>query len=471
LEGKDRVVERFAAAEAKERRARPADIVRCRNARRGGGVRVVVGKLPLFVPLALVAAACSTAVSGLAPPSATPHAGAAAGDERSTVLGLLWNGERTGLARLDARTLRRLGPRIDVGGGGTQAFSPDGQTLVVSSAVVSGPSAGSGRSELSLVDLRTLRRIGRRLELAVSGLASRILWSNRGQFVVLLDDPPRIVTVRSRPLRVTAAQALGGRIVATDANARRLVVLLAPSRSIGPSRLAVVEADGRVRATTLAEVSSGWEPVELADHPGTRQRIPGLALSREGGRVVVVPAGDRVAEVDLDSLRVSYRELSESVSLLQRLRRWLEPEAGAKTVAGYDRFARWLGEDHVAVTGTSYEELDAAASGLRLIDTRDWSVRTLVKNASGMVVVRDLVLAFSWAGTGRDEGIGLRGYDAEGEERFHLFGREFVDWVETAWPYAYVPRGGGRRFDVVDLRSGRVVARANPRAPVSIVGP
>jgi hypothetical protein len=437
-----------------------------------------MAKRVLVVAFALVAVACTPSErdAALKSPATAPRATAPAGPERSTVLGLLWGGRRAVLARLDARTLRPVGRRIEVGGGGSQAFSPNRRTVVVASAVVSGPSADSGRSELSFVDVRTMRRM-KQLELRASGLVSDILWSEPDRLVVLLDDPPRVVAIEMHPLRATSPKRLSGRVAAIDAKAGRLVLLLAPAHSIGPSQLAVVESDGRVRAVDLGEILSGWEPVELTEDPyATRQRIPGLAVSPNAARAVVIPAGDRVADVDLDSLRVSYHELSEPVSLFKRLSNWLEPEAEAKTVEGPDRFARWVGEHQVAVTGTSYlgpmdSDSGAYRAGLRLIDTRDWSVRTLAKQAAGMVVVRDLVLAYAWAyGEGVD-GIGLRAYGPDGEERFHLFGNRPLDWVEAASPYAYVPRDGGERFEVVDLRSGRVVARPKPRLTVSIVEP
>ena len=235
----------------------------------------------------------------------------------------------------------------------------------------------------------------------------------------------------------------------------------------------MVEADGSVRTGAVRGIVSGWKPSERAEDPyAVSQRIPGLAVSPDGTRAVVVPADDRVAEVELDTLRVSYHQLSEHISLFRRLWDWLQPEAAAKSVAGYDRLARWLGQDHVAVAGTNYGGPgadEAARFGLRLIDTRHWSVRTLTKQAAGMVVVRDLVLAFAWAGSGG--GTGLRVYDAEGEQLFHLLGNTPVDWVEAAPPYAYVAREGGRRFDLVDLRSGRVVGRPRPKISVSVVAP
>lgn len=437
-----------------------------------------MAKPALVVALALVAVACSASDRHqILERAATATGTRAAVSERATVLGLLSAGERTALARLDARTLRRVGASVEVGGVGSHAFSPNRRTLAVASAGLVVASAPPGRSMLTLVDVRTLRRRGR-LELRGRGFVSDIHWSEPDRLVVLRTDPTRVVTLATRPLRATSKLRLPGSAVATDVRAGRLVVLLAPSaRSIGASRLAVVEADGRVRTLALDEVLSGWEPVELDGDPyGMRQRIPGLAVSPDGERAVVVPAGDRIASVDLDSLRVSYHELSERVSLFRRLSNWLEPEAQAKTVEGTDRLAKWVGDDQVAVTGTTYappgdEGRQGARAGLRLIDTEDWTVRTLSKEAAGMLSVCDLVLAYAWATSAQNEAIGLRAYGPDGEQRFHLFGEQPLDWIESACPYAYVPRHGGRRFDVVDVRSGRVVARPNPGAAVSIVEP
>src|SRR6266508_6161985 len=168
-----------------------------------------MAKRALVVAFALVAVACSASErdAALKSQATAPGAAAAVGHDRSTVLALLSGGARTALARLDARTLLPIGRRIEVGGGGSQAFSPNRRTLVVASAVVSGPSAERGRSELSFVDVRTMRRKGQ-LELRASGLVRDILWSGPHRLVVLLDDPPRVVAVTTRPLRASSAKRL-----------------------------------------------------------------------------------------------------------------------------------------------------------------------------------------------------------------------------------------------------------------------
>jgi hypothetical protein len=67
------------------------------------------------------------------------------------------------------------------------------------------------------------------------------------------------------------------------------------------------------------------------------QTQQGLAVSPDGRRALVVPGGARVLEVDLRTLAVAERELSEPVSLLGRLRSWLEPAALAKGRRGEER--------------------------------------------------------------------------------------------------------------------------------------
>jgi hypothetical protein len=433
-----------------------------------------LAKRAVICAVATLAAACSASEQPVRPAQldAEPdRAGARLAP--ATVLAYRSGGERSTLGRFDARTLRPVGRAIEVAGGGALAFSPDGRALAAASAVTSGPAADLERSELTLVDARSLRRTAG-LQLRRRGLVWGILWERPGVFAVVLDSPLRVVTVKRRPLRAIGSTALAGAAVASDENGGRLVLLLAPRRGIGAARLAAVEPDGGVHTVALPAVDAGWDEVESPEgHPGAAQQIPGVAVSPDGQRAVVIPAGDRVYEVDLDSLRISAHDLSEGASLFRRLADWLQPAAEAKTVAGPDRVARWLGRHHIVVTGSDYGGVKdgvahSSPAGLRLIDTRDWSVSTLAEDAAGMLVVDDVVLAYGWARGDGTGGIGLRAYDAAGRERFHLFGDAPLDWLEAAAPYAYVPRNGGTRFDVVDVRSGRVVGRPRPRSPLSI---
>jgi hypothetical protein len=442
-----------------------------------------MARLAVVLALLLAAAGCSGERASApdateATSSVTEAADATA--PRPAVLGLLWEGQRAQLARMNPVTLRPIGRRVEVADGVIHAISPDGETAALTSTVVTGPGGTSDRAELLLVDLSAMRPAGKELELPEAGWVGETIWEQPGRLVLLLGgEPPHVVTVDPHGPRVLRSQPLTGRLVVTDAKAGRLVALLAPASRIGSLRLVVVEASGAARTVALPGVVGGWEPL---DHPedayATRQRIPGLAVSPDGERAVVVPAGGRVAEIELDWLRVSYHDLSEPVSLLGRLRNWLEPGAQAKVTEGPDRYARWLGNHHVAVTGMdnhglSEGEVDASPAGLRLIDTRDWSVRTLADEATGIIVVRDLLLAFGgpYAADAGGEGIGLRAFGADGKERFHVLGSELVGWVDLAWPYGYVPHANDEtKVDVLDLRTGRLVTTASTDGYVSVVG-
>jgi hypothetical protein len=422
--------------------------------------------------IALVAALAACGGSERAPLSEKPAAPAAARGQAKPVLGLVFDGQAAQLRRLDPLTLRPVG-QARVGGlsAGMHAFSPDGRTLALAS--------GDGPPRLRLIDVRSMRRTAT-VELPGVGFVTELLWDSPTRLLALVGGvEPRVVTVDVSG-RVTGAQRLAGTIVDYDARAARLVALLAPAESIGTARLAVVDVVlGLLGTVRLDEIRAGSERIDSAeDSYAMRSVNPGVAISPDGTRAVVVSAGSRVAEVDLDTLRVSYHELAEPVSLLGRLRNWLEPEAQAKVLEGPERFARFLDDDHVAVTGIDYHGIkdgdwDVSAVGLKLIDTRDWSVRTLAEHVNWFRLERRLLLASGGNWPEGSTGTGLLAYGPGGEQRFHLLGEQPIGWVETAWPYAYVVHADGQaqRFDVVDLAAGRVVGHPDPARFVSILGP
>jgi hypothetical protein len=114
------------------------------------------------------------------------------------------------------------------------------------------------------------------------------------------------------------------------------------------------------------------------------------------------------------------------------------------------------------------------AHGVFLIDTRKWTRRSLSKTASGIEAVGDTALVYAGpfaAGRpfGADEGRppeGLDAYGPDGRRRFRLFETRVVGGVEGFGAYAYV-RVSQRVFDVVDVRSGRVLGRA--RTPADLI--
>lgn len=99
------------------------------------------------------------------------------------------------------------------------------------------------------------------------------------------------------------------------------------------------------------------------------------------------------------------------------------------------------------------------AAGLRLIDTRNWSVRTLDQEASSALAAGDTLLAFGGTHGQGLRGTGLQAFGPDGRERFRLFGDRFVAVATAVGRYAYVSEQSSAetRIQVIDLTSGRVV--------------
>jgi hypothetical protein len=240
-----------------------------------------------------------------------------------------------------------------------------------------------------------------------------------------------------------------------------LVLLLAPDDGIGPATLAVLDAAGAFRAVQLEQISAGWRYPLQADEPPGEQRHPGLAVDAVGGRAYVVGGGEPVAEVDLRSLAVSYHQPSRPVSLFGRFRAWLQPSAHAKgPMLGSTRRALWLGNGRLAVTGedgrSGPDGVVVDPAGLTLVDTRTWSVETVQGNATAVTAAAGTLLA-SASGYPDRPGIGLRGYDLDGDLRFHLFGSRNVAVLEQLDERVFIADGSVTH--AVDARMGGFTAR------------
>jgi hypothetical protein len=254
---------------------------------------------------------------------------------------------------------------------------------------------------------------------------------------------------------------------ATGRTGDELVVLLGNHGSFAPARLAVVDADGRIRIANIDRIRAGT--IEEGDGSEYRSRAiqPGLAVDPEARRAFVVPHAGPVAEIDLRTLAVTYHELDRP-SLLGRLLRWLTPAAQAKVLEGPIRNARWLGDGMIAVSGVDYSlapnaggepQMVAAPAGVSLIDTRSWTSRMLDDEASGFAVGAGLVVAQGgrWdSGQERGYGPGLRAFGLDGRERWRLHPGEYR-WLDPAGLLGYVQINESST-EVVDLVSGSVLA-------------
>ena len=247
-----------------------------------------------------------------------------------------------------------------------------------------------------------------------------------------------------------------GTLVGWTRTRTELIVLLGPPASwipissvteagsaIGPTRLLEIDAKGRVRSVQLDSIQSGsafdtGEPAEAW--------VPGLAVDAQAERAFVVGGGAPIAEVDLKTLQVTYHQLREPGSLLDRALEWLVPTAAAKgAISGPTREAVWLGNGLLAISGADVHVIAQPRSvdvttepfGLKLVDTRSWTARTLEPHATGFAHGSGVL--FAYAGSydeqyRRTGGIGAIAFALDGTRLFHSFGDSPLFWADAKSP-------------------------------------
>ncbi len=413
--------------------------------------------------LAVVAVALAGSVAGCSLGGDQEAAPTLSQASRGTVLGIVWQKDGSALLRRFSRTSLAPSSRAVTLGhnGGAWSFSPDESFVAL---------AGAAPLEIRIVDIRRMHLdmvlplprdfAGPPEEPAVASLA----WPTERRILALVEWGAwnhALVVIDPFEGRIVSREAIEGTLVALARTHDGLALLLAPIGSIGPARLLLVDGAGDQRSIALAGVPAGLETID-AQHSVQRLAIPALAVDPAGARALVVPAAGPVADVDLASGRVGYHDLHEPVSLLGRLRNWLEPAAEAKTAEGPEREAVWVGGHLVAVFGRDTHEPanggeQTTPAGLALIDVRRWTKRILDEHASQFSLSAGTLLAYgtTWTDATQEKGMGLTGYGLDGQERFHLFENKPIYFVETAGAYAYVWRGGQSPV-AVDLRAGKV---------------
>jgi hypothetical protein len=144
--------------------------------------------------------------------------------------------------------------------------------------------------------------------------------------------------------------------------------------------------------------------------------------------------------------------LSQPVSLLSRLRGWLDPAADAKISFGWSREADWLGDGLVAVSGSDYHGLSSTPAGLKLIDTEAWGVRTLEPGASVHRLAEGTLFALGGTRDGKTETeTGMECERVLDRGREDALDEESVWWLDAAGGYVYVPGPGDDPSTVRDL--------------------
>jgi hypothetical protein len=420
----------------------------------------------LLVALVLGLAACGGKDDATAPTTSTSTT-AASSDEA-----VLASWTRTSASRLfwaDPETLEPSDGRT-----ATVPFSffaaersPDGGLLAV---------GADDRGTVELVDVARMRALGE-IDIAGADWVERLHWARPDLLLASLAGPSyQAAALDPETREVVAVESLEGIVLYSEAAGDSLVFLLAQPDRIGPARLAVFDGSS-IRSTELTEIPAGYEQLGETDEGEPdedfrmRQSVPGLAVDPGGKRALVVPAGNRVAEVDLETLEVRYHDLAEPVSLLGRLRDWLEPAAEAKSSDGPDRNAVWLPSGLVAVSGSQYSTddkngLTVTPAGLSLIDPIDWSVRHLSDEANWVTLRGGALLASAWNPETEEQTLEV--FDPQGSLRFTL-ARDAADLSQVSGDRLYATTYSGTQFEIIDLASGETVAEATPRRETALV--
>jgi len=97
--------------------------------------------------------------------------------------------------------------------------------------------------------------------------------------------------------------------------------------------------------------------------------------------------------------------------------------------------------------------------GLRLVDTRDWTIRTVDPDAQTFDVAGGLLLARRWYAASGLNPIGVAAYDLAGNPRWRRFSGANVHVWAPGGRRVYIDVGdhGKRRTHVVELATGRSI--------------
>jgi hypothetical protein len=397
----------------------------------------------------------------------------------AAVLALVETYSGSRLAWLDPATLRPLAGRsVQLPGGAWEpVHSPNGRFLAL---------GGPGAFGIRIVDLKRMK-----LTAAVGRTSSQrrvtpLAWPQPRRLIALDSPQPSPTSqealvvldpVAGRVVSRTALQPLAT-VQTTWARAgRRLVGLRQPTQGMAPVRLEIRGSGGGVLRATDIDIVGGSEVENPEERePRVRFASPAFALDPAGRRAFVV-SPERIASVDVETLEATMSQLAEPRSLVGRILSWLEPEAQAKLVTGWSRQATWLGENTLAVSGSTYDGAWSAPAGLELIDTRTGALRMLEPRASAHRVVGEVLLAFGGGGNAATEsarGMGISAFSRTGEKLWSALGDEPVWWAEVAGGYVYVltpeerfPRG----VRVLDAATGATLRTVRQELPTFVARP
>jgi hypothetical protein len=414
--------------------------------------------------VAIVAALLVVASALASQPAARPFVGVK--EPAGPLLGVVWIGSRPEIAPLDATTLEPAGTALPIADAGAFDYSPDRTQLAL---------GGTRAPVVRFVDVARLEPL-RTVRLGPSGSVERIDWLGPGAAVVLYARPDgtRIAWVDPTTGEIAKRARLGPASFQAVRGPGRLVLLLPPRKGIGTARLEIVDAVGGTRIVRLPKIRIG--ATEPRAGRVFRRVVPALALDAETAHAYVIGTNGAVADVDL------LRRTVSSHSLAQR-----SLAAETKAIAGQALDAQWLGGGLLAVAGTSYsatigksgETQSARPLGLRVVDVRTWTERTVDAGADGFAIGNGALLAYGvrseLGSTTRSvlSGMGIAAYGTDGSARFHVLPSVPVAWVQVRGSFAYGwvadASNPSRHLVVLDVAAGTVVRELGLAHPTRLL--
>ena len=380
--------------------------------------------------------------------------------QQSPLLALVSDGRFATLEKVDPVTLDQRAGRVYTLPAQTSflATSPDHRRVAVG---VDYP----GR--LQVFNVGTLVPVRRHVTLY--GAPAAGLWTRAGIVVLTWGyrDSGFYATMNAR-LRNVRYHRFAGNTVAAARGADFIAAVVAPQTGIGPARLAVIDAGGRLHSVDLPGISAGTAAGETEG--SVRTERPALALSPDGSRAVVVSSAATVAEVDLTTMRATEH--------------FLAARTLAKSMDGAIRTAAWVG-DTVAVAGVDLAQARATPAGLTLVDTTKWAARRVdravvdVAGAEDSFVGYGSTAAYEELELGGDAGLAAQGdgvaaYTAAGAMRFRVFAGTPVSYLQVVGRYAYtryLSSTHSSMWSVIDVASGRVLTTTDSRGELELIAP
>jgi hypothetical protein len=307
------------------------------------------------------------------------------------------------------------------------------------------------------------------------GAFNAAIWPRAGTLYALVTQRSALslVTIDPASKRIVTSTAIEGSLLQIARSADGLVLLTGEFNEIVPARVVVIGPEGSVRTVGLDRILAGTHYDRQSQDPIGTTNMPGLAVDPHAGVAYVVDPSGLVASVRLGDLSVGYHQLAAQ-SLLTRLADWLTPPAQAKGATGATLTAEWLGRGLLAASGgqeTATSQVDISRpTGLRIVDTRDWSVRMVDPNANTAWIGDGVLLA---TGTSSRSGNtshvhreGLVAYDPDGSQRWRL--TRVVPYVVDLYGSRAV-LAGPQGFPLVNLATGRVIRKLPSSAVATLL--